>query len=221
MRRVAVLRPEPGASATLRRARQLGLDAFALPLFELQSLPWTAPSADQFDALLLTSANAVRLAGEQVASVRTLPAHAVGEATASAARAAGIWVARVGERGVDALLASLPAQLRLLHLCGEGRREPEQPRQAITACHVYAAVATDDVYSSPLRGSVALIHSPRAGARLAELAPDREHIAIAAISPAAAAACGAGWERVEAADSPDDDALLSLALRMCQESRPE
>jgi uroporphyrinogen-III synthase len=221
MKRVAVLRPEPGASATLRRARQLGLDAFALPLFELRSLPWTAPSADQFDALLLTSANAVRLAGKQLASLRTLPAHTVGERTAAAARAAGLSVASVGSKGVDALLASLPAELRLLHLCGEERREPEQAGQVITAQPVYAAAAIDDVDHAALRGSVALVHSPRAGARLAELAPDRVPIAIAAISPAAAASCGAGWERVEAAEGPNDAALLPLALRMCQESRPK
>jgi uroporphyrinogen-III synthase len=221
MRRVAVLRPQPGASATLCRARQLGLDAFALPLFEVRSLPWVAPPADQFDALLLTSANAVRLAGAQLASLRTLPAHTVGERTASAAQAANLAVASVGNKGVEALLASLATELRLLHLCGEERREPEQARQAITAQPVYAAAAIDDVDEAALRGTVALVHSPRAGARLAELAPERAHIAVAAISGAAAAACGGGWERVEAAEDPNDAALLPLALRMCQASWPE
>ena len=33
MKRVLVLRPEPGASATVERARALGLDAVAVPLF--------------------------------------------------------------------------------------------------------------------------------------------------------------------------------------------
>ena len=35
MSRVLVLRPEPGASATVERARKLGLDAVVIPLFEV------------------------------------------------------------------------------------------------------------------------------------------------------------------------------------------
>ena len=60
MRRVLVLRPEPGAAATVKRARARGLDAVAIPLFEIEPLAWEAPPAGGFDGLLLTSANAVR-----------------------------------------------------------------------------------------------------------------------------------------------------------------
>ena len=38
MRRVLVLRPEPGASATVERARERGLDAIAAPLFEIEPI---------------------------------------------------------------------------------------------------------------------------------------------------------------------------------------
>jgi uroporphyrinogen-III synthase len=62
---------------------------------------------------------------------------------------------------------------------------------------------------------VALIHSPRAGHRFAELAKDRSTIAIAAISEAAAAAAGDGWQSVAAAGQPSDEALLALAARLC------
>ena len=60
MRRLLVLRPEPGASATAGRARTLGLDPVLMPLFEIEPIAWTAPDPAGFDALLLTSANAVR-----------------------------------------------------------------------------------------------------------------------------------------------------------------
>ena len=60
-----------------------------------------------------------------------------------------------------------------------------------------------------------LIHSPRAGRRFAQLVQDRGRIAIAAISASAASAVGAGWEVVEAATAPNDDALLALAARLC------
>ena len=70
-------------------------------------------------------------------------------------------------------------------------------------------------------GSVALVHSPRAGRRFAELVGDRGSIAIAAISPAAAEAVGEGWQAVAAAEEPGDDALLALAARLCNNPPPE
>ena len=45
MRRVLVLRPEPGASATVERARARGLDAFAVPLFAIEPLDWDVPQS--------------------------------------------------------------------------------------------------------------------------------------------------------------------------------
>jgi uroporphyrinogen-III synthase len=72
-----------------------------------------------------------------------------------------------------------------------------------------------------IRGAVALVHSPRAGRRLAELVGDRASTAIAAISAAAANAVGSGWETVEAAQQPNDDALLALAARLCNKPPPE
>ena len=132
MRRTIVLRPEPGAGATVERARQRGLDARAVPLFTIDPVPWDAPDAADFDGLLLTSANAVRCAGPGLERLRVLPVHAVGDATAEAARAAGLTVASAGNAGVEALLAAIDPQMRLLHLSGEQRRLPAETRQAIT-----------------------------------------------------------------------------------------
>jgi uroporphyrinogen-III synthase len=72
-----------------------------------------------------------------------------------------------------------------------------------------------------LPGSIALIHSPRAARRLAELLEQRNSVAVAAISQAAAEAIGDGWESVQAAESPTDEALLSLAARLCEQSAPK
>lgn len=215
MRRVLVLRPEPGASATVERAREHGLDAVAVPLFEVEPVQWEAPDPAAFDALLLTSANAVRHGGPGLQRLRELPAYAVGAATADSAREAGFTIAAVGDEGLDGLLASVPADVRLLHLCGEDRRAPDAPRQQITSVVVYRATAVPDPGLGD-EGSVALVHSPRAGRRLSELvAANRSTIVIAAISPAAAEAVGEGWECVEVAAQPSDDALLALAARLC------
>jgi len=218
MRRVLVLRPEPGATATVRRARELGLDAVAVPLFEVEPLAWSVPEAGSFDGLLLTSANAVRQGGEGLQGLRGLKVYAVGEATADAARDVGFDIAAAGDAGVDRLLGSIESDLRLLHLCGEDRREPACTEQQITSIPVYRAKAVADPDLGAARGAVALIHSPRAGARFAELAGDRGTIIIAAISQAAAEASGAGWETVEVTEKPADDALLALAARLCNNS---
>ena len=221
MRRLLVLRPEPGASTTVERARELGLDALATPLFEIEPLSWEMRNQEGFDALLLTSANAVRMAGEKRDSLRGLPAYAVGETTALAAREAGLDVAAVGDSGVDHLLSSIPAGQRLLHLCGEDRREPAAPGRRITPVPVYRAKPVERPNLSGAAAAVALVHSPRAGRRFAELMDERGSIAIAAISAAAADAVGQGWETVEAAPQPNDEALLALAARLCNTSAPK
>ena len=217
-----MLRPEPGASATIGRARALGLEAIGIPLFAITPLDWSVPEASHFDALLLTSANAVRCAGSGLDSLHSLPVHAVGSATGEAARQAGLEVASIGSGGIDQLLRDLPSGLRLLHLCGQHRVRPTEASDRIIAIPVYdsSAIASPEGLER-LADAVVLVHSPRAGQRLAEVAPSRSTTIIAAISPAAAAACGEGWERVETAARPRDDALLSLGAMLCKHSVPK
>jgi len=218
--RLLVLRPEPGASATVDRARAAGLDATSVPLFEIEPVAWDSPEAGSFDGLLLTSANAIRAGGEQLKELRGLKTYAVGAATAEEAREAGFDIAATGDSGVDRLLGSIDADLKLLHLCGADRRKPLEARQEIAPVAVYRAAPIQSPDLSKAGGSVALIHSPRAGRRFAELVSDRSSIVIAAISPAAAAAVGDGWKSVDVADRPSDEALLALAARLCNKPQP-
>lgn len=224
MRRLVILRPEPGATLSAERASRMGFDDIVTaPLFKVRPVEWEAPSPERFDALLLTSANAARHAGDGLERLKTLPVHTVGDATASAARAAGLMVETVGEGGVEQLLEGLPEELRLLHLSGRQRRIPKEPKQTIVSLPVYSSVEREHPRNiEALPDSVACVHSPRAGARLAELAEregySRSGVAIAAISRNAADACGEGWEEVAVAKSPDDPTLLALALRLCQKS---
>ena len=218
---ILVLRPEPGAGDTVRRARDRGLEVRAVPLFTVAPVAWSVPDLAQFDGLLLTSANAVRHGGERLTDLRGLPVHAVGQATATAARETGFDIASSGDDGVDRLLGSIDPELRLLHLCGVDRREPNDARQQITALAVYRAEAVEAPDLSAVEGGVVMIHSPRAGARFADLIADRSPIAIAAISEAAALAAGDGWRSIDVADQPSDDALLALAARLCDKSAVE
>ena len=213
MSQVVILRPEPGGQATLARAAAAGIDAVTIPLFTVASVEWVAPAASAFDALLLTSANAVRHGGAQYAGLRHLPTYCVGEATAVAAREAGFAVAATGAGDAEALVALVPQGLRLLHLAGRDHRA----MAGVTSIAVYASAEIDPPPSlQALNGGVAMVHSPRAGARLAELVEQRGDIGIAAISAGAAAACGSGWREVKAIDAPDDIALLALAAALCQ-----
>ncbi len=222
MRRLVVLRPEPGAAATCRAAIELGLEPVAIPLFAIEPVAWAAPDPASFDGLLLTSGNALGHGGRELDALLGLPVFAVGEATAAEARNAGFVLSVIGSSGVDDLLAQIDPGLRLLHLCGEQWREPAAPRQAITHLPTYRAAAISAPAISAIQGAVVAVHSPRAGARLAEVAAraglDISATALAAISSEAARAAGAGWEQVLTAGEPNDGALLALAARLCNTS---
>jgi uroporphyrinogen-III synthase len=221
MKPLVIVRPEPGASTTARMAEQLGLSTRVMPLFAIEAVHWQAPDAAQFDALLLTSANAIRHGGSELARLRSLPVHCVGEATGSAARDAGFDIASIGTHGVDVLLDSIPLNERLLHLTGVDRRAPKGPSHAIERIVVYEATELRAPGAfEQIGGSVVAVHSPRAAKRVAELAHDleldRARIAIAAISSEAAAVAGTGWQAIETAAEPSDAALLALAARLCK-----
>jgi len=217
-RAIAVLRPEPGNTATAAAIEALGLTAIRLPLFEVQAIEWTPSDVERFDALLLTSANALRHAGPGLAALRGLPVHAVGDVTAAAARDAGLEVVAVGDRDGAALLAAAAASgvRRGLLLGGRDRAVEEHPIIA-EAIAVYAsepvAVALEAL--DQLAGSVVMVHSPRAARRVADLIDragiDRRTVRLAAISAAVADAAGGDWERIAAAPSPDGAALIELA----------
>src|SRR3546814_14747857 len=105
-----VTRPEPGNTATTRRARAMGFEVHAMPLFAARPVDWRAPAAQDFDALLLTSAFAAREAGPEIARLATLPVYAVGDATARAAEAAGLTVAMTGTADAQPLPDAIDLQ---------------------------------------------------------------------------------------------------------------
>jgi uroporphyrinogen-III synthase len=220
MKRLIVLRPEPGATSTVEAAREAGLKASAFPLFEVKALPWQAPDATSFDGLLLTSANALFHGGEQLAGLRGLRAYCVGEATATAARDSGFDIAASGKADVDRLLGSIEPDLRLLHLAGKHHKSPTGAKQQLSMIPVYIAeeLPCPDGLAR-VEGSVVAVHSPRAARRLAaifgEKPADRSTISIAAISTSAADAAGVGWLEVRSAEAPNDTSLLALAAAMC------
>ncbi|MBN8809100.1 MAG: uroporphyrinogen-III synthase [Sphingomonas sp.] len=220
-RAVAVLRPEPGNAATIARLDAIGLATIRLPLFEVRALDWAPSDPSVFDALILTSANAVRFGGAGLAELRDLPVHAVGATTAAAAREAGFTIAVTGDADAAALVDRMAAigVRRALLLAG---RERKLDAGGIVA-QAEAVYASEPLPVAPatvarLDGAVALLHSARAASRLAELidaaAIDRAALRLAAISRAVADAAGPGWADIATADVPTDDALVACAAAL-------
>ncbi|MBA2932516.1 uroporphyrinogen-III synthase [Sphingomonas sp. CGMCC 1.13654] len=218
MRPLLVLRPEPGASATVAAGRILGLDTIAAPLFAIKPIGWTLPDWRP-EAVLLTSANAVRHGGAALAALADLPTYAVGAATAEAARNAGFTRIVSGDGDVEVILtlAQRDGIRSLLHPTGREHREVVPGDIRIVRHIVYAAQAVEvlpEAARDALPDAVALLHSSRA-ARLFAGFVDPAGIAIAAISPAVLAAAGPGWRLAEAADHPTDASLLAVAAKLC------
>ena len=217
--KVLVLRPQPGADETAARARALGLEPVVAPLFSVRPLDWTPPDPAGFDAVMLTSASAARQASDGLAPFKQMPCYAVGEATAAAAEEAGFADIRVGpDDGAALLLMMAENGVRTaFHACGQDHFALGHPDVAITRVPVYAAEAAASLPVAA-EGMLALLHSPRAATLFAGLAGDRSRIDIAAISSKSARAAGEGWRSVSVSPRPRDQALLELAVELCQKA---
>lgn len=222
-----VARPEPGNGRTAARLREragVGRDVVQLPLFAVVPVAWQAPAPDAFDALLLTSANAVHHGGDALAALHALPVVAVGEATAAAAVAAGFTVAVTGE--ADAIAAIARARrhglTRLLWLAG--RHHDPGTAAAVADRRVVYASEPLQIAPAPLAAAIdrlVLLHSARAARRFAALVDDagldRRRIGLVALSPAVRAAAGTGWRIAASSAMPSDQALVAAALALADQ----
>ncbi len=222
--KLLIIRPESGASASAQRATAVGFTPLLLPFFEVRPRIWDAPDPADYDALLITSRNAIRHAGDALAQLTSLPVHAVGKNSASAAIQAGFAIASTGDSGLEAIVtqAGASGHHRLLWLAGEDRSDPviSSPMQ-IAVRIVYAsdplplpANATAIIASAD---AIAL-HSPRAAMLFGETVDrhglNRHTIRLVAFSDAIAKAAGNGWGGLAIAKMPEDSALLSAAQEL-------
>ena len=215
--RLLVVRPEPGAAATAAKLRALGHEPIVVPLLATEALNWQPP-AMRPQAVIITSAAAVRHAGPAAATLQDVPLFCVGEATAAAARSAGWRDVAVGPGNLQGLLDQLAAAgpHNLLHLAGEDRTAVTLPAAlTITTCTLYRARLLPLPMLVPVDGI--LLHSPRTARHVAaewdRLGGRRDLVMLFAISPLALAAAGPGWRAGHAAPSPDDAALLAMLAK--------
>lgn len=214
--KLLIIRPQPGADATAARVKAAGHEALLVPLFAVEPVAWEPPSTEGYDGLLLTSANAVRQAGPELSSFAHLPAHVVGQVTASAAKQAGLLVGHTGAAGAEKLLSGLGG-CKLLWLAGADHTEFAAPASVeVDIRIVYRSVAVpvpSNFGEMTMQADHVLLHSPRAARYFASLVADQgldlATISIAALSDNIAQAAGSGWKSVQIAPQPSDAALLS------------
>lgn len=215
--RVLVTRPQPDADRTAARLAAMGHEAIVAPLQAVRPLAVATPH-DAFDAVAVTSANAVRHAGKDlVAALRHLPCFAVGSASATAAseRFADVRAGSGDARALAATLARvLPAGSHVAYLAGRTRKDELERRLAdaglaVSAFETYETVAvppTPDALARP--ADAALVYSAGAARRLAAAFP-AVPARVVCISADAAAALPAVWRaRAVIAARPDEAALF-------------
>ncbi len=126
---VLVTRPHPDDEATASALRARGFEVLRAPMLRFEAVPFHDDADARYGAVIVTSANALRAIGVNLADNRLLklPLFAVGEHTASAARDAGFAqvIAASGGAGAlrDLVLAAVKSkQLKkastLLYLAG-------------------------------------------------------------------------------------------------------
>ncbi|PDQ17444.1 uroporphyrinogen III synthase [Mesorhizobium sanjuanii] len=231
MVRVLVTRPEPGASRTARRLRDMGFQPILLPLTETVAVDAGAVPDDAV-AVAVTSANALRHAPKAlIAALAALPCHAVGRRTAQAAREAGFVSVSEGSGDAEALADALAGSLSgktIAYLCGRVRFATFEERLEAAAVHVRAvetydtlaldypdADIIDRLAGQPVE--MVLLYSAKAAAAVRtlierpELHDLFEKTRFLALSGRIAAALGDIFsERIHIAKKPDEEALLAL-----------
>ncbi len=225
---ILITRPQPGGSASARKFRLAGFGVHLAPLFRVQPQDWhiSADTADMADAVLWTSANALRMAAvgnaAAFAAVRTRPALCVGPATAGVVRVAGMDVVHTGSSGVEELLSdpANAAYRNILWLCGTKHTPISDPRVTAIPCYDMQPVVPwpGSMHLARGRPHIIPLYSTATAQRLAQLVPlaERSRHSIAAISTPVALAAGAGWGDIRVASAPDDPSLLALCRILCQ-----
>lgn len=232
MARVLVTRPEPGATATVRRLAVGGHEPVVLPLSEVRALSLALPPPGTVDVVAATSANALRHLPAATDTLLARPCYAVGGRTADAARQAGFTDIRAAAGDGAALAAMIaaaePAGATVLYLCGRVRRPEFERALAQAGLVVHVAEVYDTAFIEPGRAVTALagnrasvdavlLYSPetaRAMAAIVATGGVDSRLAKASflcLSAQVAAALGTvGRARTYVAVEPTEDALLAL-----------
>ncbi|MCO5080550.1 MAG: uroporphyrinogen-III synthase [Rhizobiaceae bacterium] len=239
--RVLVTRPEPGASHTAERLSALGHEPVLLPLTAIAPLPTPAIAAADFDAVAVTSANALRNAAEHViVQAARLPCFAVGDETARLAGETSF--ANVASADGDAddlatlMIQRLPGGSRILYLCGRLRRPTFEAALSdagfeVAALETYETLPADYAPESLAAHlgektiDLALVYSAEAAIALVRLMHSETQVKLSpaaiflCISTRVAAILSSERHKTLVASEPTEPSMLS-ALRDISSAEP-
>jgi uroporphyrinogen-III synthase len=224
---VWIPRARPGADATAVRLRELKLEAVVEPLLEVRPTPDVAIDLAGVSAIAFTSANAVAAFAER-SPERAIRVFAVGDATATAARAQRFSNVLSARGDVAALASALVSRRRELpgvvlypaaaepaqDLAGALEAVGLQVRQVTLYQTVVLAPSEALVERLPQIDGV-LVHSAKAAKALAGFLKTHPAPGLTAfcLSRQIARPLGrAGLAAVVSAESPNDAALLALLV---------
>jgi uroporphyrinogen-III synthase len=239
MKTVLVTRPHPGATKTAERLLRNGFLPMVLPLTKIVPLPVKKPKGE-FDAVAVTSANALRQAPDKVLQpLLALPCFVVGEATAAAARARGFETVTAGDRDGASLAQTVCEELctgaRILYVTGRVRTPDFEHALRKLGLHFKPVVTYDAVlvsYSTEFlveffgKGEIdyCLLYSRRGADEFLRLTSRTEIVhhfdntSIFCISSRVAnALVGVDKALIHVAVRPDEDVLFDL-LQQAQDS---
>jgi uroporphyrinogen-III synthase len=231
-------RPEPAASKTAEKLARKGYSVTVLPLTRIVPLSIDRNLFDcPFDAVVATSANAIRHAPPRLlSSLKSVPAFAVGGRTAQAFRRHGFADVESAGGGAEALAALVARQarsnMRFAYLCGR-IRTPVFEEQVGKSGVKLTAIETYDAEIIPyetgfLQETLAgepfdavLLYSARAAEAFADLlAGGQVESALFAstrflcLSGKIAGALPGKWkERAESAATPEEGSLFDLLAK--------
>lgn len=233
---ILVTRPEPEASRTAARLEEMGHQALIEPVLVFERVENAQAPEGSFDAIAVTSANAMRASDNSDAfrHLLTVPVFAVGARTAEAAKAAGFERVTYSTGDAAELAALMRERLspgaRVVHLSGEQRAQEFSALLAPAGIHVitralyrmraateFSAKAAEAL--SQDRVQAVLHYSPRSAAHFvtlmqrAALAGKLSLLRHFCLSSAVAAPLLAAGARPETAVRPDENTLLSMIPR--------
>ena len=222
-----ITRPLEDAEPLAKELAALSIDTVIEPLLSIE-IAAGSPDLTGVQALLLTSANGVR-AFAQSSDERQLPAYAVGDASARAAREAGFETVISASGDVDALAGLVGQRLRpedgaLLHIAGTkvagdlagflGKAGYDYRRLQLYHAAKAAALSPEALRAIKDRDiDGVLLYSPRTAESFVNLSTqagaDCRYLTAFCLSAAVANRAKAiEWERIVIADTPDQAALI-------------
>lgn len=221
MAKILITRPSPGLEQTATRLHAMGHHCVSSPLFTVHPVEWQPPDDLSFDAVMITSANALRHAGPYPAHWYQLPCYAVGTVTAEAAKAAGFNTVITGPGHAKGMVKQMLADGRahVVHPTARDYTIIRPPHPPIHKVIVYAADPVDgltqEANQALARHEVdwVLLYSARAAEHFNALSDqagiDRSKLKLGAISATVAEKAGPGWGHIAIASEPSEDHLFA------------